>query len=57
MKLESVPLREKDKVKRGQWTVEEDDKLSSYSVQQGACKWCLIMPRMLVSPALDIKFY
>jgi hypothetical protein len=37
-----VPCREKDNVKRGQWTPEEDSKLLSYITQQGTRNWRLI---------------
>ncbi|KAH6821015.1 myb domain protein 103 [Perilla frutescens var. hirtella] len=37
-----VPCCEKDNVKRGQWTPEEDQKLSSYIAQHGTRNWRLI---------------
>ncbi|KAG6420867.1 hypothetical protein SASPL_117410 [Salvia splendens] len=37
-----VPCCEKDNVKRGQWTPEEDHKLSSYIAQHGTRNWRLI---------------
>ena len=37
-----IPCCEKDNVKRGQWTPEEDNKLSSYIAQQGTRNWHLI---------------
>ena len=37
-----IPCCEKDNVKRGQWTPEEDNKLSSYIAQHGSRNWCLI---------------
>lgn len=37
-----IPCCEKDNVKRGQWTPEEDHKLSSYIAQHGTCNWRLI---------------
>lgn len=37
-----VPCCEKDNVKRGQWTPEEDNKLSSYIAQHGTRNWRLI---------------
>ncbi|XP_040873631.1 transcription factor MYB80 [Glycine max] len=37
-----IPCCEKDNVKRGQWTPEEDNKLSSYIVQHGTRNWRLI---------------
>lgn len=37
-----IPCCEKDNVKRGQWTPEEDHKLSSYIAQHGTRNWRLI---------------
>ncbi|KAJ0045325.1 hypothetical protein Pint_03661 [Pistacia integerrima] len=37
-----IPCCEKDNVKRGQWTPEEDNKLSSYIAQHGTRNWRLI---------------
>ncbi|GAV74777.1 Myb_DNA-binding domain-containing protein, partial [Cephalotus follicularis] len=37
-----IPCCEKDIVKRGQWTPEEDNKLSSYITQHGTRNWRLI---------------
>ncbi|CAA2997514.1 transcription factor MYB80 [Olea europaea subsp. europaea] len=37
-----IPCCEKDNVKRGQWTPEEDQKLSSYIAQHGTRNWRLI---------------
>ncbi|KAL3503681.1 hypothetical protein ACH5RR_038130 [Cinchona calisaya] len=37
-----IPCCEKDHVKRGQWTPEEDHKLSSYIAQHGTRNWRLI---------------
>ncbi|RWR83425.1 transcription factor MYB80 [Cinnamomum micranthum f. kanehirae] len=37
-----IPCCEKDNVKRGQWTPEEDTKLSSYIAQHGTRNWRLI---------------
>ncbi|KAL8135506.1 transcription factor MYB80 [Apium graveolens] len=37
-----LPCCEKDNVKRGQWTPEEDNKLSSYIAQHGTRNWRLI---------------
>ncbi|KAL3614740.1 hypothetical protein CASFOL_041497 [Castilleja foliolosa] len=37
-----VPCCEKENVKRGQWTPEEDQKLSSYIAQNGTRNWRLI---------------
>ncbi|KAL1815844.1 hypothetical protein DCAR_0520179 [Daucus carota subsp. sativus] len=37
-----IPCCEKDNVKRGQWTPEEDNKLSSYIAQYGTRNWRLI---------------
>ena len=37
-----VPCCEKDNVKRGQWTPEEDNKLLSYITQYGTRNWRLI---------------
>ncbi|XP_051134991.1 transcription factor MYB80 [Andrographis paniculata] len=37
-----VPCCEKENVKRGQWTPEEDQKLSSYIAQHGTRNWRLI---------------
>ncbi|XWS09577.1 hypothetical protein CRYUN_Cryun39dG0002000 [Craigia yunnanensis] len=37
-----IPYCEKDNVKRGQWTPEEDNKLSSYIAQHGTRNWRLI---------------
>jgi len=37
-----IPCCEKDSVKRGQWTPEEDNKLSSYIAQHGTRNWRLI---------------
>ncbi|CAN0922938.1 Transcription factor MYB80 [Linum grandiflorum] len=37
-----IPCCEKDNVKRGQWTPEEDNKLSSYISQHGTRNWRLI---------------
>ncbi|CAL0301742.1 unnamed protein product [Lupinus luteus] len=37
-----IPCCEKDNVKRGQWTPEEDNKLSSYIAQNGTRNWRLI---------------
>ncbi|KAL0914811.1 hypothetical protein M5K25_015195 [Dendrobium thyrsiflorum] len=37
-----IPCCEKDSVKRGQWTLEEDNKLSSYIAQHGTRNWRLI---------------
>ncbi|KAL5728983.1 hypothetical protein ACHQM5_001999 [Ranunculus cassubicifolius] len=37
-----VPCCEKENVKRGQWTPEEDNKLSSYIAQHGTRNWRLI---------------
>ncbi|KAK3009636.1 hypothetical protein RJ639_015175 [Escallonia herrerae] len=37
-----IPCCEKDNVKRGQWTPEEDNKLSSYISQNGTRNWRLI---------------
>ncbi|GJN27307.1 hypothetical protein PR202_gb15320 [Eleusine coracana subsp. coracana] len=37
-----VPCCEKDNVKRGQWTPEEDNKLLSYITQNGTRNWRLI---------------
>ncbi|XP_068337241.1 transcription factor MYB80-like [Pyrus communis] len=37
-----IPCCEKDTVKRGQWTPEEDNKLSSYIAQHGTRNWRLI---------------
>ncbi|KAK7277010.1 hypothetical protein RIF29_18159 [Crotalaria pallida] len=37
-----IPCCEKDNVKRGQWTPEEDHKLSSYIAQHGTRHWRLI---------------
>ncbi|XP_022965109.1 transcription factor MYB80-like [Cucurbita maxima] len=37
-----IPCCEKENVKRGQWTPEEDNKLSSYIVQHGTRNWRLI---------------
>ncbi|KAJ3694959.1 hypothetical protein LUZ60_000336 [Juncus effusus] len=37
-----MPCCEKDNVKRGQWTPEEDNKLSSYIAQYGTRNWRLI---------------
>ncbi|KAE9591159.1 putative transcription factor MYB-HB-like family [Lupinus albus] len=37
-----IPCCEKENVKRGQWTIEEDNKLSSYIAQHGTCNWRLI---------------
>ncbi|XP_048553637.1 transcription factor MYB80-like [Triticum urartu] len=37
-----IPCCEKEKVKRGQWTDEEEDKLLSYIMQYGARNWRLI---------------
>ncbi|KAL5548834.1 hypothetical protein UlMin_004065 [Ulmus minor] len=37
-----IPCCEKDSVKRGQWTPEEDNKLSSYITQHGTRNWRLI---------------
>ncbi|XP_057508316.1 transcription factor MYB80-like [Actinidia eriantha] len=37
-----IPCCEKDNVKRGQWTPEEDNKLASYIAQHGTQTWCLI---------------
>lgn len=37
-----IPCCEKDNVKRGQWTPEEDSKLSSYIRQHGTRNWRLI---------------
>ncbi|XP_030521333.1 transcription factor MYB80 [Rhodamnia argentea] len=37
-----IPCCEKDNVKRGQWTPEEDNKLASYIAQHGTRNWRLI---------------
>ncbi|XP_059441019.1 transcription factor MYB80 [Corylus avellana] len=37
-----IPCCEKDNVERGQWTPEEDNKLSSYIAQHGTRNWRLI---------------
>jgi hypothetical protein len=37
-----IPCCEKDSVKRGQWTPEEDNKLLSYITQYGTRNWRLI---------------
>ncbi|XP_074292877.1 transcription factor MYB80-like [Silene latifolia] len=37
-----IPCCEKENVKRGQWTPEEDNKLSSYIAQHGTRNWRLI---------------
>jgi myb proto-oncogene protein len=37
-----IPCCEKDSVKRGQWTPEEDNKLLSYITQYGTSNWRLI---------------
>lgn len=37
-----IPCCEKDSVKRGQWTPEEDNKLSSYIAQHGTRNWRVI---------------
>ncbi|KAI4390044.1 hypothetical protein MLD38_002199 [Melastoma candidum] len=37
-----IPCCEKDNVKKGQWTPEEDNKLSSYIAQHGTRNWRLI---------------
>ena len=37
-----IPCCEKDNVKRGQWTPEEDNKLLSYLTQHGPRNWRLI---------------
>ncbi|KAA8523502.1 hypothetical protein F0562_009925 [Nyssa sinensis] len=37
-----LPCCEKDNIKRGQWTPEEDNKLSSYIAQHGTRNWRLI---------------
>ena len=37
-----IPCCEKENVKRGQWTDEEEDKLLSYIMQYGARNWRLI---------------
>ncbi|OVA12327.1 SANT/Myb domain [Macleaya cordata] len=37
-----IPCCEKDNVKRGQWTPEEDNKLSAYIAQHGTRNWRLI---------------
>ncbi|XP_020681728.1 transcription factor MYB80 [Dendrobium catenatum] len=37
-----IPCCEKDNVKRGQWTMEEDNKLSSYIAQHGTRNWRLV---------------
>ncbi|KAJ8764980.1 hypothetical protein K2173_010448 [Erythroxylum novogranatense] len=37
-----IPCCEKESVKRGQWTPEEDNKLSSYIAQHGTRNWRLI---------------
>ncbi|KAM0995707.1 hypothetical protein ACFX13_005855 [Malus domestica] len=37
-----IPCCEKDTVKRGQWTPEEDNRLSSYIAQHGTRNWRLI---------------
>jgi transcription factor MYB, plant len=37
-----APCCEKDSVKRGQWTPEEDNKLLSYITQYGTRNWRLI---------------
>ncbi|KAF3453246.1 hypothetical protein FNV43_RR03686 [Rhamnella rubrinervis] len=37
-----IPCCEKDNVKRGQWTPEEDNKLSSYIAKHGTRNWRLI---------------
>ncbi|KAG0468972.1 hypothetical protein HPP92_018300 [Vanilla planifolia] len=37
-----IPCCEKDNVKRGQWTPEEDNKLSSYIAQHGTRNWRLV---------------
>ncbi|KAL6975130.1 hypothetical protein U1Q18_023925 [Sarracenia purpurea var. burkii] len=41
-KMGRIPCCEKDSVKRGQWTPEEDNKLSSYIAQHGTRNWRLI---------------
>lgn len=41
-KMGRIPCCEKDNVKRGQWTPEEDNKLSSYIAQHGTRNWRLI---------------
>ena len=37
-----IPCCEKENVKRGQWTPEEDNKLASYIAQHGTRNWRLI---------------
>ncbi|KAI7734432.1 hypothetical protein M8C21_004081 [Ambrosia artemisiifolia] len=37
-----IPCCEKESVKKGQWTPEEDHKLSSYIAQHGTRNWRLI---------------
>lgn len=37
-----IPCCERENVKRGQWTLEEDNKLASYIAQHGTRNWRLI---------------
>ncbi|XP_038904788.1 transcription factor MYB80 [Benincasa hispida] len=41
-KMGRIPCCEKENVKKGQWTPEEDNKLSSYIAQHGTRNWRLI---------------